>query len=103
MPTLALPGSGDSSKGEILGPASDSLPGAPLRLPAVDRLLGSPQLNAAAAAHGTVQVKRAVQEVLAENRAAIVAGAPVPGHEALISQVQLRLWSVSAAELRPVF
>ncbi len=103
MPNLALPGSGESSKGKTRGSASDSSPGAPIRLPPVDRVLASPQLNAAAAAHGTLQVKRAVQEVLAENRTAILAGAPVPDNEALISQVQLRLSQVSATRLRPVF
>jgi L-seryl-tRNA(Ser) seleniumtransferase len=103
VPNLALPGSGESSEGKTRGSTSDSSPAAPLRLPPVDRVLASPQLNAAAAAHGTLQVKRAVQEVLAENRTAILAGARVPNNEALISQVQLRLLQVSVTRLRPVF
>ena len=103
MPNLALPGSGESSEGKTRGSTSDSLPGASIRLPPVDRVLSSPQLNAATAEHGTLQVKRAVQEVLAENRSAVLAGAPVPDNEALISQVQLRLSQVSATRLRSVF
>jgi L-seryl-tRNA(Ser) seleniumtransferase len=69
----------------------------------VDRLLASPQLNAVAAEHGTLQVKRAVQDVLAEHRTAIVAGAAVPDSETLIAQVQLRLSQVWSSRLRPVF
>ncbi len=103
MPNLALPGTGESSEGKTGGSKSDSSPGAAIRLPAVDRLLASPQLAAVAAEHGTLQVKRAVQDVLAENRAAIVAGAPVPDNEALIAQVRLRLSQVSASRLRRVF
>ena len=103
MPNLALPGTGESSEGKAGGSKSDSSPRAPIRLPAVDRLLASPQLSAVAAEHGTLQVKRAVQEVLAENRAAIVAGAAVPDNDTLIAQVRLRLSQVSASRLRPVF
>ena len=66
MPNLTLPGTGESSEGKAGGSKSDSSPGAAIRLPAVDRLLASPQLNTAAAEHGTLQVKRAVQDVLAE-------------------------------------
>jgi L-seryl-tRNA(Ser) seleniumtransferase len=50
-----------------------------------------------------LQVKRAVQDVLAENRAAIVAGAAVPDNDTLIAQVRLRLSQVCASRLRPVF
>ena len=103
MPNLALPGTGESSEGKTGGPKSNLSPGAAARLPAVDRLLASPQLNAAAADHGMLQVKRAVQDVLAENRAAIVAGAAVPDNDTLIAQVRLRLSQVSASRLRPVF
>ena len=103
MPNLTLPGTGGSSEGKTGGSKSDSSPGAAIRLPAVDRLLASPQLNAAAAEHGTLQVKRVVQDVLAENRAAIVAGAVVPAHDTLIAQVGLRLSQVSASRLRRVF
>ncbi len=102
MPDLTLPGAGDSSE-KSGGPKSNSSPGAAARLPAVDRLLASPQLNAVAAEHGTLQVKHAVQEVLAENRTAIVAGAAVPDSETLVAQVQLRLSQVWASRLRPVF
>ena len=103
MPNLALPGAGESSEGKTGGSKPDSSPGSATRLPAVDRLLASPQLAAAAAEHGTLQVKRAMQDVLAEYRAAIIAGAPVPDNEALIAHVQLRLSQVSASRLRSVF
>ncbi|MGZ9058848.1 MAG: L-seryl-tRNA(Sec) selenium transferase, partial [Burkholderiaceae bacterium] len=103
MPDLTLPGAGDSSEAKTGGLKSNSSPGAAARLPAVDRLLASPQLNAVAADHGTLQVKRAVQEVLAENRTAIVAGATVPDSETLIAQVQQRLSQVWSSRLRPVF
>ena len=103
MPNLALPGAGESSEGKTGGSKPDSSPGSRTRLPAVDRLLASPQLAAAAAEHGTLQVKRAMQDVLAEYRAAIIAGAPVPDNEALIAHVQLRLSQVSASRLRSVF
>jgi L-seryl-tRNA(Ser) seleniumtransferase len=102
MPNLALPGAGESSEGKTSGSTSDSSPAA-IRLPPVDRLLASPQLNAAAAEHGIPQVKRAVQEVLATNRAAIVGGAAVPDTDTLIAQVRLRLSQLSAPRLRPVF
>jgi cytochrome c peroxidase len=52
MPNLTLPGTGGSSEGKAGGSKSDSSPGAAIRLPAVDRLLASPQLNAAAAERG---------------------------------------------------
>ncbi len=103
MPDLTLPGTGDSSEGRAGGSKSNASPGTAVRLPAVDRLLASPQLNAAAAEHGTLQVKRAVQVVLAENRAAIVAGAPVPDSETLTAQVRQRLSQVNTSRLRPVF
>ena len=103
MPDLTLPGTGESSEGKTGGSKSDSSPGTSIRLPAVDRLLASPQLNAVAAEQGTLQVKRAVREVLAENRAAIVAGAAVPDNDTLIALVRLRLSQVSASRLRPVF
>ncbi|HVE89376.1 MAG TPA: L-seryl-tRNA(Sec) selenium transferase [Burkholderiaceae bacterium] len=102
MPALTLPGTGESSEGKG-GSKSTVSPGAAARLPAVDRLLASPHLSAAAAEHGTLQVKRAVQEVLADNRACIVAGAPVPDSHALIEQVRLRLSQACASRLRPVF
>ena len=103
MPDLTLPGAGDSSEGKTGGPKSNLSHGAAARLPAVDRLLASPQLNAVAAEHGTLQVKRSVQEVLAENRSAIVAGAAVPDSETLIAQVQVRLSQIFASRLRTVF
>jgi len=102
MPNLALPGTGESSEGKTSGSTSDSSPAA-IRLPPVDRLLASPQLNAAAAEHGTLHVKRAVQEVLATNRAAIVGGAAVPDKDTLVAQVRLRLSQLSASRLRTVF
>ena len=102
MPDLTLPGTGESSEGKG-GSKSNASPSAAARLPAVDRLLASPQLNAVAAEHGTLQVKRAVQEVLAENRAAIVAGAAVPKSDNLIEQVRLRLSQACASRMRPVF
>ncbi|HVG03348.1 MAG TPA: L-seryl-tRNA(Sec) selenium transferase [Burkholderiaceae bacterium] len=102
MPALTLPGTGESSEGQG-GSKSNASPAAAARLPSVDRLLASPQLSAVAAEHGTLQVKRAVQEVLAGHRASIVAGAAVPDSHALIEQVRLRLSQACASRLRPVF
>ncbi len=103
MPNLTLPGAGESSEGKAGGSKSNASPAAAARLPAVDRLLASPHLNAAAAEYGALQVKRAVQAVLAETRAAIVAGAAVPDVSTLIAQVRGRLSQASAPRLRPVF
>ncbi|MBC8118431.1 MAG: L-seryl-tRNA(Sec) selenium transferase, partial [Burkholderiaceae bacterium] len=72
-------------------------------MPAVDRLLDAPLLKALAAEHGLILVKRAVQQVLAEFRAATLAGAPTPAAELLIVQVQSRVAQTTAPKLRPVF
>lgn len=101
MPNLTLPGTGESSEGKE--GTSNSSPDKSIRLPAVDRLLAGPALSALADAQGLQLVKRAVQEVLAENRAAILLGAPVPENASLIAQAQQHVEQASASRLRPVF
>ena len=103
MPDLTLPGTGESSGGKAGESRSNAAPGESPRLPAVDRLLDFPLLKALAAEHGPIQVKRAVQQVLAEYRAAMLAGAPTPATDLLIVQVQSRVAQATASRLRPVF
>ena len=52
---------------------------------------------------GPLPVKRALQEVLAEHRAAIRDGAAVPATDALIAQARQRVARTDAARLRVVF
>ena len=103
MPDLTLPGTGESSGGKAGESRSNAAPGDSRRLPAVDRLLDSPLLKALAAERGSVQVKRAVQQVLAEHRAATLAGASAPALDLLVAQVQSRVAQFTTPRLRPVY
>ncbi|MEP6607471.1 MAG: L-seryl-tRNA(Sec) selenium transferase [Burkholderiaceae bacterium] len=94
MPDLTLPGSGEASESKA-SPLS--------QLPAVDRLLNTPQLRATVAEHGALLTKRAVQEVLQACREAMLADAPAPASEALIERAQQRVTELRACNLRPVF
>ncbi|MDQ3189841.1 MAG: L-seryl-tRNA(Sec) selenium transferase [Pseudomonadota bacterium] len=66
-------------------------------------MLALPQLSELAAVRGPLPVKRALQEVLAEHRAAIRDGAAVPATDALIAQARQRVARTEAARLRVVF
>ncbi len=103
MPDLTLPGAGESSAKETAGSRSGSPSGDGTRLPAVDRLLATPELAELAAKVGIRLVTRAVQHVLAQHRAAILGGASIPSNEALIEQTLLHASQASESRLRPVF
>ena len=103
MPDLALPGPGESSAEKKAGSRLGSRSGSGTRLPAVDRLLAAPQLADLAAQFGLRVVKRAVQHVLSQHRAAVLAGGLIPSNEALIAQVQLHASQATESRLRPVF
>ena len=103
MPDLTLPGAGESSEGKAGQLPSNAPPVEARGLPAVDRLLDSTPLKALALVHGLIQVKRAVQQVLAEHRAATLAGASTPALDLLMAQVQSRVAQVTTPRLRAVF
>ena len=98
MPDLTLPGAGESSGSKKSGSKA-----AVSRLPAVDRLLGAPELVALAAERGWAPTKRALRDVLEASRAAILAGAAAPESSVLIAQTQRRVADRAAPRLRPVF
>ena len=103
MPDLALPGAGESSAKKTAGSRSGSPSGDRTRLPAVDRLLATPELADLATQVGIRLVTRAVQQVLAQHRAAILGGASIPSNEALIAQMLLHSSQATESKLRPVF
>ncbi|MGY2048112.1 L-seryl-tRNA(Sec) selenium transferase [Methylobacterium sp. JK268] len=72
----------------------------PTRLPAVERLLGHPDLVVRAGEHGRSLVTEAVRAVLAEIRAARL---PAPPLDALAQAAQDQLDAWLAPSLRPVF
>ncbi|ACA16614.1 L-seryl-tRNA(Sec) selenium transferase [Methylobacterium sp. 4-46] len=72
----------------------------PARLPAVERLLGHPDLARRAAAHGRTLVTEAVRAVLGEIRQARL---PAPPADALAEAVGARLDAWLTPSLRPVF
>lgn len=97
MGDLTLPGAGEARRG-----GTDSL--ATLsRLPAVDRLLATPPLAAAAQVHGAALAKKAAQAALEAARAAVRAGAAVPPLDALAEDAARRVDALRAPRLRPVF
>ncbi len=98
MPDLTLPGAGESSGSNTSGAKA-----AASRLPAVDRLLNSPELIALAAEHGLAPVTREAREVLSASRAAILAGAAAPESSVLIAQTHRRVADRAASRLRPLF
>ena len=98
MADLTLPGAGESSGSKTSGSKA-----AASRLPAVDRLLGAPEVVALAAEHGLAPIKRAVRDVLEASRAAILAGAELPELDVLIAQIQRRVADRATSRLRPVF
>ncbi len=85
MADLTLPGAGEPRRGE-----TDSL-AALSRLPAVDRLLSTPALVAAAQARGSALTKKAAQAALDAARAAIRGGAEAPPAESLAQDALRRL------------
>jgi L-seryl-tRNA(Ser) seleniumtransferase len=97
MADLTLPGAGEPRRGE-----TDSL-AALSRLPAVDRLLSTPALAAAAQAYGAALAKKATQAALEAARAAVRAGGAVPAADALAQDALSRLDALRAPRLRPVF
>ena len=103
MPDLTLPGAGESSGAKTGGVRAESSRAAATRLPAVDRLLNSPELSALAAEHGAAPVKRALRDILASARAAILEGAAVPETGLLIEQTRQCVVERGASRLRPVF
>jgi L-seryl-tRNA(Ser) seleniumtransferase len=97
MASLTLPGAGEPRRGE-----NDSL-AALSRLPAVDRLLSTPALAAAAQAHGSALTKRAAQAALEAARTAVRAGGEVPTLDSLARDAERRLAAGLAPRLKPVF
>jgi L-seryl-tRNA(Ser) seleniumtransferase len=95
MPHLTLPGAGERK--------TTSPTPALSKLPSVDRLLAASELAALSAEFGLPSIKRAVQQVLTEQRAAALAGAAIPDGDALIANVVRRVNDNDAARLRPVF
>ena len=97
MADLTLPGAGEASE-ERGGAAATAF----ADLPSVDRLLGQPALAAASDAHGPKLVKRAINDELEAQRAALRAGraaAPLP---ALLAAIERRVAQLVAPTLRPV-
>ncbi len=72
-------------------------------LPAVDRLLRTAEAAALVAEHGRAAVTAALRTALADARAAVTAGGPVPGEVALVAGAARRLAEDGAPTLRPVF
>ncbi len=75
----------------------------PRDLPAVDRLLSDPRLQAPIAAHGRALVLAAAREVLEELRAALRAGRAVPDAADPAAAVAGRVRDWVAPPLRPLF
>ncbi|MDO8787386.1 MAG: L-seryl-tRNA(Sec) selenium transferase [Sulfuritalea sp.] len=77
------------------------------QLPSVDRLLSTATLASLLDAHGRAVVTGIVRDVLAETRAAVIAGAPLPDEAALIAALINEVGSGVTAKmqpkLRPVF
>ena len=102
MADLTLPGAGESS-GPKAGGSRDRSALAAANLPSVDRLLNSPELRELAAEHGSRPVKRAVQDVLAAARVAILANAAVPATDEMISRTRHRVAELLASRMRRVY
>ena len=101
MADLTLPGAGESSGPKAGSRARSALAAA--NLPSVDRLLNSPELRELAAEHGSGPVTRAVRDVLAAARAAILADGAVPATDEVISRTRQRVAELLASRMRPVF
>jgi L-seryl-tRNA(Ser) seleniumtransferase len=97
MGNLALPGSGEASA------AANSAPAAFARLPAVDRLLREPELQALVADLGHAWVKRAVQTALEGARHAVRAGGAPIALPALVEAAVRHARGLAAPRLQPVF
>jgi len=83
---------------------SDAAKSPQARLPAVDRLLNTPQLTAAAAEHGRALTVATLREVLAEARATLGRGDVVDSAEdALAGETARRLSTLMTPDLRRVF
>jgi L-seryl-tRNA(Ser) seleniumtransferase len=98
MPDLTLPGAGEASGGAAKA-ADAQLAG----LPALDRLLREPELQALAAEAGATLVKRGAQAALAAARDAMRSGAKLPATGVLVSDAVARVRHDAAPRLRPVF
>lgn len=72
------------------------------KLPAVDELLRTPEIEQLSAQWGAVATKDAVRAALAEARKAIGAGNEAPTVAALIAQAEARLVAATVSSLRPV-
>jgi len=96
MADLTLPGTGEASGGK----SPETLLA---RLPAVDRLLREPALQALAAQHGPLWVKQGVQAALAAAREALRGGAELPAIDALIADASQRIARLAASRLTPVY
>ena len=97
MSDLTLPGSGEASGAKHEG--ADSRFSA---LPSVDRLLNEPVLAASVAVHGSVLVKRAINDELAAQREALRAGGAVAPSAALVNAIERRLADLAGPRLTPV-
>ncbi|MBZ0290060.1 MAG: L-seryl-tRNA(Sec) selenium transferase, partial [Anaerolineae bacterium] len=73
------------------------------RLPAVDRLLAEPVLQALINEHGRRIVTDAVRAELAATREALRAGAASPSTDDVIVAVQRRIFAQAHPRLQPVF
>lgn len=96
MNTKVLPGPGESKANQ----PSDTLAGARLQLPSVDRLLGDPGLADIIASIGRPLVKRAVQETLEHFRQA--PNSQGPSQERFISEIRERSCQSVASRLSNV-
>ena len=72
-------------------------------LPSADRLLGHASVTALVARFGRTATLEAVRAILAEARAAIRSGDPVPGEAVLTSRIAAALDLLFAPSLKPVF
>ena len=72
------------------------------RLPSVDRLLQSEQIQTLIAEHGRDATVSTVRTVLDETRQAILAGADAPTVKALVEAVQTRFRTLRMRQLQPV-
>ena len=96
MTNLTLPGAGEASGGQ-------SSEAALARLPAVDRLLREPALQALAAQHGPLWVKQGVQAALAAARESLRAGGALPPVDALVADASHRIAALAESRLTPVY
>jgi L-seryl-tRNA(Ser) seleniumtransferase len=73
------------------------------QLPAVDRLLSAAVLASLVDLHGRAVVTAMVRDVLAETRAAVKQGAPLPDDATLLAKVGAGVTAKMRPKLRPVF